>query len=122
MIIIIHTSVRSRRLFSHQATIQSNHYDRRANPSRTGGAIYTLGAEGNLPFQMPAKFTNTSAILPPSVQLLNYVHDAGTDETASLDHDGIGAGSHSPGGIYTDEGSVRANLQLQSSTPRLTTH
>ena len=57
---------------------------------------------------MPAKFTNTSAILPPSVQLLNYVHDAGTDETASLDHDGIGAGSHSPGGIYTDEGSVSA--------------
>ena len=87
-----------------------------ANPSRTGGAIYTLGAEGNLPFQMPAKFTNTSAILPPSVQLLNYVHDAGTDETASLDHDGIGAGSHSPGGICASSSDRVLTLSLPMLT------
>ena len=80
-----------------------------------GGGIYTLGAEGNLPFemlnpQMPPKFKNTSAILPPSVQSYNYVHDAGNAATAGLDHGGIGAGSHGVGGLYTDEGSTNWNL------------
>jgi hypothetical protein len=55
-----------------------------------GGAIYTLGAQGNLPFEMPWKFMNTSSILPPSVQSRNWIHDAGDTTTAALDHDGIG--------------------------------
>ena len=77
---------------------------------RSGGAIYTLGAQGNLPFEMPTKYRNTSTILPPSMQQGNYIHDAGSQATAVLDHDGIGAGSHSPGGLYSDEGTTNMNI------------
>lgn len=55
-----------------------------------GGAIYSLGAQGNMPFEMPWKFQNTSAIMPPSVQSRNWIHDSGDNETAALDHGGIG--------------------------------
>ena len=75
-----------------------------------GGAIYTLGAQGNLPFEMPAKYHNTSAILPPSMQQGNYIHDAGNKGTAALDHDGIGEGCHCPGGLYSDEGTTNMNI------------
>ena len=74
-----------------------------------GGAIYTLGAQGNLPFEMPAKYHNTSVILPPSMQQGNHIHDAGNKVTAALDHDGIGEGCHCPGGLYSDEGTVNTN-------------
>ena len=55
-----------------------------------GGAIYSLGAQGNMPFEMPWKFQNISTILPPSVQSHNWIHDSGDSETAALDHGGIG--------------------------------
>eukprot|EP01052_Picozoa_sp_SAG31_P008225 SAG31_NODE_410_length_15989_cov_237.233984_8_plen_76_part_00 len=55
-----------------------------------GGAIYSLGAQGNMPFEMPWKFQNISTILPPSVQSRNFVHDSGDSTTAVLDHGGIG--------------------------------
>lgn len=29
----------------------------------------------------------------------NWIHDAGTSETAKKDHDGLGEGGHSPGGL-----------------------
>ena len=29
----------------------------------------------------------------------NWIHDAGTSETAKRDHDGLGEGGHSPGGL-----------------------
>eukprot|EP01044_Picomonas_judraskeda_P017996 COSAG03_NODE_3485_length_1986_cov_4.533121_3_plen_228_part_00 len=70
----------------------------------------TLGAQGNLPFEMPAKYKNISAILPPSVQKENWIHDGGNSATAKLDHEGIGEGCHCPGGLYSDEGSTNWNM------------
>ena len=64
---------------------------------------------------MPAKYHNTSAILPPSMQQGNYIHDAGNKATAALDHDGIGEGCHCPGGLYSDEGTVNRPLAAASS-------
>lgn len=75
-----------------------------------GGAIYTLGAQGNLPFEMPSKYKNVSAILPPSMQQGNWIHDSGTEATAARDHGGIGEGCHCPGALYSDEGSTNWNI------------
>lgn len=76
---------------------------------------YTLGAQGNMPFEWPSKYQNTSMILPPSMQEGNWIHDAGDATTAALDHGGIGEGCHCPGGLYSDEGnlSVWARSLLQ---------
>ena len=38
-----------------------------------GGAIYTLGTQGNMPFLNAS--TNTSAILSPSMQARNWIHE-----------------------------------------------
>lgn len=73
-------------------------------PQGDGGAIYTLGAQGNMPFEWPTKYPNKSAILPPSKIANNFIHDAPAD-AAQDDHDGIGAGCHCPGALYTDEGA-----------------
>jgi hypothetical protein len=59
---------------------------------------------------MPTKYKNVSAILSPSVQARNWIHDGGDSATAKLDHAGIGEGSHSPGGLYSDEGSTNWNM------------
>ena len=67
---------------------------------------YTLGAQGNMPFEWPTKYENISAILPPSMQEGNWIHDAGDATTAALDHAGIGEGCHCPGGLYSDEGTA----------------
>jgi hypothetical protein len=78
-----------------------------------GGRIWlidTLGAQGNLPFEMPTKYKNISAILPPSVQERNWIHDGGDSNSAKLDHEGIGEGCHCPGGLYSDEGSTNWNM------------
>jgi len=75
-----------------------------------GGAIYTLGTQGNVPFPKgPSGKTYPSTpaaplkVLPFSTIIGNYIHDTGP-------RDGVpsapGAGSHSPGGLYTDEGST----------------
>ena len=90
-------------------TVTNNHIHHHMQVLGDGGAIYTLGAQGNLPFLN--RSSNTSVILPPSVQTGNWIHDGGTHATAVLDHGGIGEGSHGPGGLYTDEGST--NWQLQ---------
>ena len=73
----------------------------------TVAGIYTLGTQGHLPFE---NLTNTSQILPPSIQSRNFIHDSGDAQTAAADHDGIGAGCHCPGGIYSDEGSTNWNI------------
>ena len=46
-----------------------------SNTTTEAGDTDTLGAQGNLPFEMPAKYKNISAILPPSVQKENWIHD-----------------------------------------------
>ena len=75
-----------------------------------GGAIYTLGAQGNMPFEWPSKYPNISAILPPSRMEYNWIHDGGNSATAALDHRGIGEGCHCPGALYSDEGSTNWNM------------
>lgn len=59
---------------------------------------------------MPTKYKNISAILPPSVQERNWIHDGGGSTSAKLDHEGIGEGCHCPGGLYSDEGSTNWNM------------
>jgi hypothetical protein len=88
-----------------------NHIHHHMQVLGDGGGIYTLGAQGNLPFRSPYHpYTNKTAILPPSVQYRNYIHSAGNAATAKLDHDGLGEGSHSPGGLYSDTGSTNWNI------------
>ena len=72
-----------------------------------GGAIYTLGTQGGLPF---SHIPNTSAVLAPSVQARNFIHDCGNASSAQQDHGGIGEGSHGPGALYADEGSTNWNI------------
>ena len=93
-----------------------------------GGAIYTLGPQGNMPF-MQSHFKNRSAILPPSTQIGNWIHDGGppwpvflpgtnipgvpgvpAPAPPSFDHDGIGQGHHQPGGLYSDTGTTNWNI------------
>ena len=50
--------------------INYNHIHDHMRVLGDGGAIYTLGAQGNLPFEMPAKFKNVTEILPPSVRAI----------------------------------------------------
>jgi hypothetical protein len=90
--------------------INFNHIHDHMRVLGDGGSIYTLGAQGNLPFEMPAKYKNITVILPPSTQIGNWIHDGGTHETALLDHDGLGEGCHCPGGLYSDEGTTNFNL------------
>ena len=45
--------------------IVGNHIHDHMRVLGDGGAIYTLGAQGNLPFEMPAKYKNISKILAP---------------------------------------------------------
>jgi hypothetical protein len=110
-------------------TIVGNHIHHHMQLLGDGGAIYTLGAQGNLPFgtdctrvedccsrdpqgkchSLPA-IENTSALLPPSIQQRNWIHDGGTASTARADHEGIGQGCHCPAGLYTDEGSTNWDL------------
>ena len=89
--------------------IEGNHIHNHMQLLGDGAGIYTLGPEGNLPFASgpqygpgPKYFHNVSAILPPSVMRGNWIHDAGDRKSALLDHNGLGEGSHAPGGIYTD--------------------
>jgi hypothetical protein len=70
-----------------------------------GGAIYTLGTQGNMPFLNSS--SNTSVILAPSMQARNWIHDVGNKTSAALDHGGIGEGCHCPGALYADEGSTK---------------
>lgn len=97
--------------FGGQNSIIGNHIWRHMQVLGDGGGIYTLGAQGNLPFHSPYHpYKNKTAILPPSVMHRNHIHSAGNTETAKLDHDGLGEGSHSPGGLYTDTGSTNWNI------------
>jgi len=50
--------------------INYNHIHDHMRVLGDGGAIYTLGAQGNLPFEMPTKFKNVTEILPPSVRAI----------------------------------------------------
>ena len=96
--------------------IEANHIHHHMQILGDGGAIYTLGVQGNRPFKVDAngkRYTNKTAVLAPSTMLRNYVHDApqpGDEAAAVLDHDGIGAGCHCPAGLYTDEGSTNWNI------------
>ena len=48
---------------------------------------------------------NNSQILTKEAYVaFNYIHDAGNHATALLDHGGVQEGTHSPGGVYTDQG------------------
>jgi hypothetical protein len=75
-----------------------------------GGAIYTLGPQGNRPYPKgpsgktyPAKPVPPLQLLPPSTMNFNYIHDTGPDDGIP---DAPGAGSHFPGGLYNDEGTT----------------
>ena len=72
-----------------------------------GGAVYTLGPQGGQPCLSggpDAPFPRNSSAEPPSLIAFNYIHDAGNHATALLDHGGVQEGTHSPGGVYTDQG------------------
>ena len=85
-----------------------------------------------MPFDR-ARFKNRSAILPPSTQIANWIHDSGkpwpvfkpgtntcpcppgvpgvpAPAPPSTDHDGIGQGHHQPGGLYSDTGTTNWNI------------
>lgn len=75
-----------------------------------GGAIYTLGPQGNLPFPRGPSgkaYPDTPppgfALLAPSTMIGNYIHDTGPVDGAPQEP---GYGSHIPGGLYNDEGST----------------
>ena len=74
-----------------------------------GGAIYTLGPQGNKPYSQGPSGTTYPPdplpplkVYPPSEIIGNYIHSAGPG--SNPEHPG--AGSHFPGGIYADEGST----------------
>lgn len=57
------------------ATAVFTHLHSHAIPAQVlgdGGAIYTLGPQGNLPF---SNISNISAVLAPSTQARNWIHD-----------------------------------------------
>ena len=95
-------------------TIDGNHIHHHMQLMGDGGGIYSLGPEGNLPLGSSPRFNgnfhNVTAILPPSTITGNWIHDAGDHQTALSWNDGLGEGSHAPGGVYTDEGSTNWNI------------
>jgi hypothetical protein len=98
--------------------IEANRIHHHMQVMGDGGGIYVLGTQGNLPFAVDANgrhYKNTSAVLPPSTMLRNFIHDGGDASTAALDHDGLGAGCFCPGGLYTDEGSTNWNMSFVSN-------
>ena len=97
-------------------------------PPDTALTSQTLGPQGNMPFDR-ARFKNRSAILPPSTQIGNWIHDGGkpwpvyipgtnvpgipgvpSPPPRSSDHEGIGEGHHQPGGLYSDTGTTNWNI------------
>ena len=75
-----------------------------------GGAIYTLGPQGNRPYPKgpsgkvyPPNPVAPLLLLPPSTMAFNYIHDTGPADGVP---DAPGAGSHFPGGLYNDEGTT----------------
>jgi hypothetical protein len=75
-----------------------------------GAAVYTLGPQGGQPCGPSFPFVANATAEPPSVIGWNFIHDAGNSTTAALDHGGLQANTHSPGGIYTDQGSTNWNV------------
>ena len=95
--------------------IEANHIHHHMQIMGDGGGIYALGTQGNLPFAVDAngrQYKNKTAVLRPSTMVRNYIHDGGNASTAALDHNGLGAGSFAPGGLYTDEGSTNWNMSI----------
>ena len=78
-----------------------------------GGAVYTLGVQGNRPFRQIGNLTFPALPLPPleiapmSIITKNWIHDNGWPSRpghGAKPGDGTpaGDGSHGPGGIYLD--------------------
>ena len=101
--------------------VDSNHVHHIDGVMGDGGAIYTLGVQGNRPFRQgnlrpsyPALPLAPLQILPMSLITKNWIHDNGWPSRPGHgvrpgDGTPAGDGSHGPGGIYLDNGSTGWN-------------
>ena len=100
--------------WDHDNIVAFNHIHSLDGIMGDGGAIYTLGPQGNRPFRIggvrpsyPPLPLPPLRILPMSRVTANWVHDNGWSERPR--NSVPGDGTHGPGGIYLDNGSTGWN-------------